>query len=158
MAFEIRSDLAGSAGKSNLISDVLIASSFQTLKEDTKHHSLRELAVLRRAILAADRRFAFDGLIFQLSFAEIETLVSTDEACFTSSQRFGERRHRAELIAKMSSSFSPALTITQMEASAFRESSPGCPMPATNRSVSKSQGAALQREEPVSSSRTMRPL
>ena len=115
---EICSDLAGSAGKSNLISDVLIACSFQTLKEDAKHHSLRELAVLRRAILAADRRFAFDGLIFQLSFAEIETLG--DETRLASLRaNAGERRHRAELIAKMSSSLSPALTITQMEASAF---------------------------------------
>ena len=41
-----------------------IARRFQTLKEDAKHHSLSELAVLRRAVLTLDRRFGLDGRVF----------------------------------------------------------------------------------------------
>ena len=41
-----------------------IARRFQTLKEDAKHHSLGELAVLRRAVLTLDRRFGLDGRVF----------------------------------------------------------------------------------------------
>ncbi len=48
-----------------------IARRFQALKEDAKHHSLRELAVLRQAILALDRRLDLDGLSFFLRFDEL---------------------------------------------------------------------------------------
>jgi hypothetical protein len=51
-----------------------IARRFQTLKEDAKHHSLRELAVLRRAVLTLDRRLELDGLSFYLRFDELQTL------------------------------------------------------------------------------------
>jgi rhodanese-related sulfurtransferase/membrane protein insertase Oxa1/YidC/SpoIIIJ/phosphohistidine swiveling domain-containing protein len=51
-----------------------VARRFQTLKEDAKHHSLGELAVLRRAVLALDRRFGLDGRIFHLRFDELMTL------------------------------------------------------------------------------------
>ena len=40
-----------------------IARRFQTLKEDAKHHSLSEMAVLRRAVLTLDRRFGLDGRV-----------------------------------------------------------------------------------------------
>jgi phosphohistidine swiveling domain-containing protein len=48
-----------------------IARRFQTLKEDAKHHSLCEMAVLRRAVLTLDRRFGLDGGAFYLSFDEL---------------------------------------------------------------------------------------
>ena len=51
-----------------------IARRFQALKEDAKHHSLRELAVLRRAVLALDRQLGLGGLVFHLTFDEIATV------------------------------------------------------------------------------------
>lgn len=51
-----------------------IARRFQTLKEDAKHHSLSEMAVLRRAVLTLDRRFGFDGRVFWLRFDELLSL------------------------------------------------------------------------------------
>jgi rifampicin phosphotransferase len=51
-----------------------IARRFQTLKEDAKHHSLYEMAILRRAVLTLDRRFGFEGCIFCLRFDELWTL------------------------------------------------------------------------------------
>jgi rifampicin phosphotransferase len=53
---------------------VEIARRFETLKEDAKHHSLRELAVLRRAVLALDRQLGLGGLVFHLTFDEIATV------------------------------------------------------------------------------------
>lgn len=47
---------------------------FQSLKEDAKHHALRELAVLRDMLVALDRRLGFDGTIFQLELAELFAL------------------------------------------------------------------------------------
>jgi phosphohistidine swiveling domain-containing protein len=41
------------------------------LKEDAKHHSLAEVAVLRRAVLTLDRRFGLDGRAFFLRFDEL---------------------------------------------------------------------------------------
>jgi len=54
-----------------LTKSVDIARRFQALKEDAKHHSLRELAVLRQAILALDRRLDLGGLSFFLRFDEL---------------------------------------------------------------------------------------
>jgi phosphohistidine swiveling domain-containing protein len=51
-----------------------IARRFQTLKEDAKHHSLSEMAVLRRAVLTLDRRFGLDGRVFWLRFDELLSL------------------------------------------------------------------------------------
>jgi phosphohistidine swiveling domain-containing protein len=51
-----------------------VARRFQTLKEDAKHHSLAEMAVLRRAVLTLDRRFGLDGRVFFLRFDELFTL------------------------------------------------------------------------------------
>jgi len=51
-----------------------VARRFQTLKEDAKHHSLSEMAVLRRAVLTLDRRFGLDGRVFWLRFDELFSL------------------------------------------------------------------------------------
>jgi rifampicin phosphotransferase len=110
---EINADLADSTHDLKLISAVLVACSFQTLKEDAKHHSLREIAVLRRAILAADRRFKLEGLIFQLTFHELESL--SDENMVVSLRSVArERRQRAAQVGQMSS-VSSALTVRQIE-------------------------------------------
>ena len=57
-----------------LARSVDIARRFQTLKEDAKHHSLREMAVLRRALLVLDRRYGLEGGVFYLNFDELLTL------------------------------------------------------------------------------------
>jgi rifampicin phosphotransferase len=48
---------------------------FQLLKEDAKHDGLRDLAALRRVLLALDERFGFGGRIFFLTLSEIATLT-----------------------------------------------------------------------------------
>ena len=110
---EINADLADSTHDFKLISAVLVACSFQTLKEDAKHHTLRELAVLRRAILAVDRRFKLGGLIFQLTFHELESLSDEDVADSLRSVA-RERRQRAAQVGQMSL-ISSALTVKQIE-------------------------------------------
>jgi rhodanese-related sulfurtransferase/membrane protein insertase Oxa1/YidC/SpoIIIJ/phosphohistidine swiveling domain-containing protein len=57
-----------------------IARRFQTLKEDAKHHSLGELAVLRRAVMTLDRRFGLDGRVFNLRFDELLSLNGQNAA------------------------------------------------------------------------------
>ncbi len=83
------------------ITDVTLerALRFQTLKEDAKHHSLRELAVLRAAILALDRRLGFGGLTFHLTFAEVFSLRDrpATQLRHTAEQRAEESRHFDEV-------------------------------------------------------------
>jgi rhodanese-related sulfurtransferase/phosphohistidine swiveling domain-containing protein len=59
---------------------VNVARRFQTLKEDAKHHSLGAMAVLRRAVLALDRRFGLDGRVFWLRFDEALSLSGESAA------------------------------------------------------------------------------
>jgi phosphohistidine swiveling domain-containing protein len=112
-SMEIKAALTAATDDLKLIDAVLVACSFQTLKEDAKHNSLRELAVLRRAILAVDRRFKLDGSVFQMSFDEIESLANDNMA--TSLRSIArEHRRRAAQIEQMVS-VSPALTVRQLE-------------------------------------------
>jgi rhodanese-related sulfurtransferase/membrane protein insertase Oxa1/YidC/SpoIIIJ/phosphohistidine swiveling domain-containing protein len=76
IAHEVTQDNSGLGRRQLALIDV--ARRFQTLKEDAKHHSLRELAALRRALLALDRQLAFGGLVFQLTFEEIATIGGRD--------------------------------------------------------------------------------
>ena len=73
----------------SLARSVDIARRFQTLKEDAKHHSLRELAVVRRALLTLDRRFGLEGDVFYLTLDELLTLNGKSIAMLrdTASQR-----------------------------------------------------------------------
>ncbi len=50
------------------------AGRFQGLKEEAKHHCLRELTVIRRVLLELDRRFELDGGIFYIEYGEIQRL------------------------------------------------------------------------------------
>ena len=112
-ATEISAALTAATDDLKLIDAVLVACSFQTLKEDAKHHALREFAVLRRGILAVDRRFKLDGSIFQLTFDEIESLG--DDNMATSLRSVArERRRRAAQIGQMAL-VSSALTVRQLE-------------------------------------------
>ncbi len=92
---------------------VVIACSFQTLKEDAKHHSLRELAVLRRALLAVDRRFMLDGLVFHLTFEELEALRDESVTASLRASALG-RRQLAAGLAEVSPVGS-TLTVRQIE-------------------------------------------
>ena len=72
MAHEVTQDNSGLSPRQLALVDA--ARRFQTLKEDAKHHSLRELAALRRALLALDRQLDLGGLVFHLTFDEIATI------------------------------------------------------------------------------------
>ena len=110
---EIGADLAALSSDAGLKQAVLVACSFQTLKEDAKHHSLRELAVLRRALLAVDRRFMLDGLVFYLTFEELETLRDESAAASLRTAALA-RRQLAAGLAEVSPVGS-TLTVRQIE-------------------------------------------
>ncbi len=112
-ATELKAELAIISDDSQLIEAVLAACSFQTLKEDAKHHSLRELAVLRRAIEAVDRRFGLHGLIFELTFEEI-ALLASENGIAALRAAASERRRQEAQIGRMDS-VSPTLTVRQLE-------------------------------------------
>ncbi|MDE0737604.1 MAG: PEP-utilizing enzyme [Planctomycetota bacterium] len=56
------------------------ASQFQSLKEEAKHHCLREFALLRRLLLELDGRLKMDGKIFQLKLEELDG-IDVDAPC-----------------------------------------------------------------------------
>jgi rhodanese-related sulfurtransferase/membrane protein insertase Oxa1/YidC/SpoIIIJ/phosphohistidine swiveling domain-containing protein len=90
-----------------------IARRFQTLKEDAKHHSLRELAVLRRAILTLDRRFGLEGRSFYLGFDE---LLSIDGSNAARLRDLAQAREAEALSLRKSHSLGSSLTAQDLEA------------------------------------------
>ncbi len=73
---------------------------FQALKEEAKHQSLRQIALLRRILLALDRRFGLANGIFHLTFAEIAA-VSDGEALARTRALIAQRRGEALAFAGM---------------------------------------------------------
>jgi rhodanese-related sulfurtransferase/membrane protein insertase Oxa1/YidC/SpoIIIJ/phosphohistidine swiveling domain-containing protein len=114
---QFNSDPAEVIADLKLKNAVQVACSFQTSKEDAKHHSLRELAVLRRALLVLDRRLKLDGLVFQLTFEEIKLLGNESEVASLRSLA-GKRRQQAAWIGQAPSA-NPRLTVIQIEQSAL---------------------------------------
>jgi phosphohistidine swiveling domain-containing protein len=112
-ARQLKAELAALIHDSQVIEMVIEACSFQTLKEDAKHESLRELAVLRRALQAVDDRFALDGAVYQLTFEEIATLANDNDVVAFRSVAI-ERRSRAAELASMGS-LCPVLSVRQLE-------------------------------------------
>jgi rhodanese-related sulfurtransferase/membrane protein insertase Oxa1/YidC/SpoIIIJ/phosphohistidine swiveling domain-containing protein len=90
-----------------------IARRFQTLKEDAKHHSLGELAVLRRAILTLDRRFGKKGSIFYLRFDELLTI---DESNVAELRELAQEREMKAASLRRSHSLGSSLTAQDLEA------------------------------------------
>ena len=90
-----------------------IARRFQTLKEDAKHHSLGELAVLRRAVLTLDRRFGLEGRIFDLRFDELFTLSGSSAAQL---RELAQSRHEEALRLRKFASLPSMLTAHDLEA------------------------------------------
>ena len=62
---------------SNKVLDLAVqrARRFQTLKEEAKHHCLRDFALLRPLLLELDRKLGFNGGIFTLTTDEIDRLA-----------------------------------------------------------------------------------
>lgn len=89
-----------------------ISRRFQTLKEDAKHHSLCELAVLRRAVLALDRRFGFDGCIFYLTFDELLTLSGPNAGKL---RELAKSRHQTAAALRKCVSLPSTLTAAELE-------------------------------------------
>jgi rhodanese-related sulfurtransferase/membrane protein insertase Oxa1/YidC/SpoIIIJ/phosphohistidine swiveling domain-containing protein/molybdenum-dependent DNA-binding transcriptional regulator ModE len=102
------------AGLSKHLSKLVgIARRFQALKEDAKHHSLRELAVLRRAVLALDRQLGLGGLVFHLTFDEITTVRGQE----TKALRATALRRRDDAVHLQAAASLPfALTPFELEA------------------------------------------
>jgi rhodanese-related sulfurtransferase/membrane protein insertase Oxa1/YidC/SpoIIIJ/phosphohistidine swiveling domain-containing protein len=108
-------------GKS-LAKRVDIARRFQTLKEDAKHHSLLEMAVLRRAVLALDRRYGFDGNLFQLRFDELLTLDADNVIRF---RELANRRHELAMVMRKVHSLSSSLSAHDIEAASAGNTTSG---------------------------------
>jgi rhodanese-related sulfurtransferase/membrane protein insertase Oxa1/YidC/SpoIIIJ/phosphohistidine swiveling domain-containing protein len=89
---------------------VAVARRFETLKEDAKHHSLRELAVLRRAVLALDRQLGLGGSVFHLTFDEIAAGRCRDVEGLRETATL-----RREQAARMRKTDSPPATLTVFE-------------------------------------------
>lgn len=105
---------------------VALARRFQTLKEDAKHHSLRDLAALRRAILAVDRRFEMKGNVFYLSFDELLTLNDDNVAAL---REVADERHAEAVRLRAADALPPTLTVHDLEAVSAGELSELHPMP-----------------------------
>ena len=82
---------AGSTSISSMAVDR--ASQFQSLKEEAKHHCLREFALLRGLLLELDRRLGLEGNIFHLDLEEIESI---DTAAPLTELRTRAARRRVE--------------------------------------------------------------
>jgi phosphohistidine swiveling domain-containing protein len=96
-----------------LARSVDIARRFQTLKEDAKHHTLHELAVLRRAVLTLDRRFGLEGRVFYLTFDELLTLNGKNATAFC--EIASKRRNQASCMRSVAA-LRPTLTAHDLEA------------------------------------------
>jgi phosphohistidine swiveling domain-containing protein len=73
---------------------------FQILKERAKHEALREIALMRRILLALDRALGLEGGVFHLKFAEIAGLA--DNGAIAEAQAtIGRRRAQAELFTEV---------------------------------------------------------
>ncbi len=78
------------------------AGNFQVLKEEAKHHSLRELAVIRRILLALGARLGLDDDIFYLTRREIVELRG-GPALKAARATIEQRQETAEIFASLPS-------------------------------------------------------
>lgn len=108
------------------------ARKFQALKEEAKHHCLREFAFLRRLLVEIDTRFELDGGVFYLRAEEIPDLdvIGLRRDLLA---RIARRRARAEYFKSL-----PALPTTIRLSDLETYSPQGC-------TVEKQDGSALRR-------------
>ncbi len=86
---------------------------FQVLKEDAKHIALKELALLRRAVMALDQRLGLNGLAFSMTFSELVTIHDHPSTALVETAR--QRHAEAEAfmdVAGLASSLTPAMIET----------------------------------------------
>jgi phosphohistidine swiveling domain-containing protein len=112
----VTQDNSGLSPRQSALVDV--ARRFQTLKEDAKHHSLRELAVLRRALLALDRQLDLGGLVFHLTFDEIATIGGREVAAL---RALAVRRLQDAARLSRAESLAATLTVAAIEAASCGE-------------------------------------
>lgn len=101
---------------------------FQALKEDAKHHCLRELAALRSLLLALDRRLFGDGSVFHLTLDETVRLADpqfAEEAAHLARRRC-EDYERCKTVNGVPAELTPRLVET------LRFGEPARPAGATN--------------------------
>jgi membrane protein insertase Oxa1/YidC/SpoIIIJ/phosphohistidine swiveling domain-containing protein len=89
-----------------------VACRFERLKEDAKHHSLREVAVIRRAVLALDRRFGLENLAFYLTMDE---LLALPEHPVEAMRDLATERYHQSLQFAQAAPLPPTLTIRELE-------------------------------------------
>ena len=112
-------------GNPTLEALVVRARRFQTLKEDAKDHSLRELAALRRAVLSLDDRLGLRGLVFHLTFDELLALRTADPAA--ARDQAYERMAEAEIFNRIPPPQS-SLTLRQLELAASGRDDANAPL------------------------------
>jgi rifampicin phosphotransferase len=98
--------------RAGVLKTIRAARDLQTLKEDAKHHSLREFAVLRRAILAIDRRFDLGGGVFELTLEEIDLL---DAGSIAQTRNLVRARRERAAIFEATPLLPPSLTPCELE-------------------------------------------
>ncbi len=91
------------------------AQRFAVLKEDAKHHILREFAHLRRLLLAIDRRFALGGRVFELTVEEVSRIDARSSPALAA---VAAARHAARGRLGSGPPLAPVLTAVDIEAAA----------------------------------------
>jgi phosphohistidine swiveling domain-containing protein len=117
-----------------------VARRFQTLKEDAKHHTLLELAFLRRVVLSIDRRLAFDQAAFYLTIDELLSLDTSNAQMLR--ELAGTRRQDAEILRSVAS-LPATLTVQDLEVAS---TGGALQTPAPSHAI---QGARVSGSKPV---------
>jgi len=84
---------------------------YQSLKEGAKNQTLRFVAEIRRALVELDRKWGFDGLVFELQLQELRQFEQTPDTLRPVAQRRADQRR----IFLAASALSPVLTVTDVE-------------------------------------------
>jgi rifampicin phosphotransferase len=97
---------------------VQLARRFQILKEDSKHMALKDIAVLRRVVLAIDGRLALDGLAFCMTFDELKVVGDGQSPAIMETAR--RRRAQARAFADLPG-LPSSLSTAQIEAASLKD-------------------------------------
>jgi rhodanese-related sulfurtransferase/phosphohistidine swiveling domain-containing protein len=96
---------------------VQLAGRMQVLKDDVKHVILAEVAVMRRALLALDRRMGLGGEIFHLTLDEIRAL---DTEAIDEARRLIELRRHEAIVLNGAVSLPASLRLDAVERASLR--------------------------------------
>jgi rifampicin phosphotransferase len=104
--------LSDPALPAELAEPVRTAGQYQVLKEQAKHYSLRQLSVMRRAILALDDKLALEGLCFFLTFEELGRICDANLDTYREIAQARRLRYRSFLKSKP---LPTSLSLTMLE-------------------------------------------